>query len=150
MSKLKDIKIRLTAQSTFELVAKALADAGYQDVTEDVDFKDATELYAYRVGFVLKTTAHTNGGDYFDRQGNEEAFLDPWLNQLVTAEYWTQPATAPKETITRSTPLPSRKEHRTQRMFALLRAMQEALADGKGIAAEWAEEFAQLNEENNQ
>jgi len=69
--------------------------------------------------------------------------------RFVTMGYWTQPKTEkvyeplPEEPA----PFPTRKEHRRERMFALLKVMEERLSDNLTIADEMISELVDLNKE---
>lgn len=143
---MKNMKIKLTEQSNFAVVAQALADAGYHNVVLDSAYKDATELYAYENGIVLKTTARTNTGGYFETHKNEEHFLDPWLGEFVTADYWTQPKTPEQKPITPIGIRP-RAAVRQDRMAEIVLAMGRYVEAGVRIPAEYFGELMDLSDE---
>lgn len=148
---MKAMKFKVTSPEHSKDIQEKLFEMGYAwgGHQKELKYLNAKVLYAGHFGDNEITYDYTTTGfDINDGQfGTQEHFLDPYLNQFVTKDYYTQPTTAPKETTASSTPLTPRKEHRVARMFALLRAMQETLADGKGIVAEWAEELLELAQE---
>lgn len=166
---LKDMKIRLPAEGDVEEVGKALAELGYENVVGDSRFKDATELYVYSTGNILKTTKYTGVGNYFKDHRNEEHFL--FNGQFVTKDYFKQPETPSKQyckgcnvltcggcsdasgeatvdKVHAPLPLKPRAEHNHERMIALAKAILEHVTEGRRkVPVEWIEEFAQLNTE---
>lgn len=149
MSDFKAMKFKVNSPEHSKAIQEKLFEMGYKwgnKIGQTVSFVDQGCLYVNSDGQVLYSADDAGTYSWFYRSTGygEEHFLVN--DEFVDKNYWTQPATAPKAV---STPLQSRKEHRIARMFALLQAMQEALADGKKVPQEWAEEFVQLNEENN-
>jgi hypothetical protein len=166
MSHLKNMKIRLTEQHNFDVVSRALADAGYENVVGQTVFDDATELYVYSSGSVLKTTKESGSGDYFKRHVNEEYFLTP--AGFVPKDYFKQPETklnilerfenpvtdediavegafdAIIEGMCKPTQLPSKAEHERLRKVAILKAMLHNLENKKDVPTEWHEELNEL------
>jgi hypothetical protein len=136
---LKKMKIRLTEQNNFDVVSKALAEAGYENVVGDSRFLDATELYVYANGDILKTTKETSAGRYFEQHDNEEHFLTP--AGFVKKDYYKQPVSTFNWSAIFSTTLPSKAEHDRQRKIAILEAMAAVLKKNEEVPSEWWEEL---------
>lgn len=167
---LKDMKIRLTNENNLAVVAEALHKAGYAYIVGDSAFDNATALYAYDTGIVLKTTDESGAGSYFDRHQNEEHFL--FNGQFVTKYYFKQPET-PKVNIPERYENPQNEEdkavkgafdkvigsmyepigllpkaiHDKQRMYEILDAMRRYVDADKKIPMIWIAELDDLGGE---
>lgn len=154
---MKAMKIKLTKEYTLQVVAKALARAGYEDVAECSNFFDATELYAYNNGLITKTTCESNVDNYFDNHDNPEhwlingKFVDssyfeyPQTDKIVVPKVNAESLEAVEGKLYAPLPLQPFSQWALDRMKLLAEHISHQLSKGQSVPYEQINELQDLN-----